>query len=64
MAVGVGLSVGVGVGVGVGLRTGVGVGDVVGVVEDEVFQEADITKTPLLQTNFLPLLMHVYCFPL
>lgn len=40
------------VGCGVGVATGVGVG--VGVGFGLVFEEADFTVTPLLQTNFLP----------
>ncbi len=50
---GVGVATGVGVGVGVGVGAGVGAG--VGLV----FEEADFTVTPLLQTNFLPFFWHV-----
>ena len=56
VGVGVGVAEGVGVGVGVAVAEGVGVGDPVGVGVTTIF-------TPLLQTNFLPDLMHVYLQP-
>jgi hypothetical protein len=55
--VGVGELVGVEVGIGVveGVGEDIGVGDTVGT--------GLMTVTPLFQTNFLPLLMHVYFLP-
>ena len=68
VGVGVALTVGVGVGVGVGEAIGVGATVCVGVGEGEdvgVATGAGFgTTTPLFQTNFDPLLTHVYFLPL
>ena len=59
-----GLGVGEGVGIAVDVGVGVVTGDCVGLADglgDSCFLA---TTTPLFQTNFLPLLMQVYFFPL
>ena len=65
--VGEGLGVGVGVGVdevvgvGVGVGLGVGVAEIMGVGDGVTCDgEVDLIFIPLLQTNFLPDLKHVY----
>ena len=59
-----GVAVAVGVGVGVGVEVVVGVDDVVGVGDATgVAVGATLTVTPLLQTLFVPRLMHLNSLP-
>ena len=60
LAEGVGVAVTEGVGVGVALAEGVGVAVTEGLA---VGFGVATTFTPLLQTSFLPDLMHVYLYP-